>query len=379
MCLVPIRLVSGEKILWQNPRPASTRFCRPLKIEFMKETTDGSIKEKKRIDEQINNMRATSVMSQEREISVSHTLIFSMVDGKVCNSVTETTSAQRCFICGATSKEFNDIDEMLARSINTENLEFGISVLHAWLRTFEYPLHVGYILPIKKWQARDKDIKIVAENKARIQREFKEQCGLIIDKPKPGFGNRNDGNTARRFFQHSKVSSKITPVDEDFIKKLHVILIVISSGYEIDVKKFRIFSIDTARYLVAKYPWYYLPTTVHKLLMHGPEIVANAILPIGQLTEEAQEARNKDFKRYREHNARKCSREKTNADIFNFFLLSSDPVITSKRKLQDKKPHLPKEALDLLKSPEIYEDNCKPMSDSEVDIDDTDSDCEEFY
>ncbi|KAK5648374.1 hypothetical protein RI129_003266 [Pyrocoelia pectoralis] len=52
-CLVPIRLVCGEKIVWQNPRPASTRYCRPLKIEFIKESNDISIIEKKRIDDQI--------------------------------------------------------------------------------------------------------------------------------------------------------------------------------------------------------------------------------------------------------------------------------------------------------------------------------------
>jgi hypothetical protein len=36
--------------------------------------------------------------------------------------------------------------------------------------------------------------------------------------------------------------------------------------------------------------------------IHGLEIIESALFPIGQLTEKAQEARNKDFKRYREHN-----------------------------------------------------------------------------
>lgn len=97
-----------------------------------------------------------------------------------------------------------------------------------------------------------------------------------------------------------------------------------------------------------------MPPTLHKYFIHGPEIISSALLPIGQLTEEAQEARNKDFKKYREHYARKCSREKSNEDIFNFFLLSFDSLITSKRKLQKKKiQHLPKEVLDLLKSPTV--------------------------
>lgn len=38
--------------------------------------------------------------------------------------------------------------------------------------------------------------------------------GLIVDKPKPGFGSTNDGNTARTFFKNSAVSSEITGIDQ---------------------------------------------------------------------------------------------------------------------------------------------------------------------
>lgn len=350
-CIVPLRLTCGEKILWQNPRPASTRYCRPLKIEFVKESTEISLKEKKRVDDQIKHLRESTSIIQGKSLKISHNLIFAMIDGKVCNALTATTSTQKCYICGATSNTFNRIDEMIKRKIKTENLEFGLSILHGWIRMFECLLHISYKLPIKKWQARGNDKDIVSENKARIQKEFRERCGLIVDKPKPGFGNSNDGNTARRFFKTAELSAEITKIDIKLIKMMHIIMIVVSSGNEIDVEKFREFAHNTARYFVEQYPWYNMPPTLHKYFIHGPEIVASALLPIGQLTEEAQEARNKDFKQYRERYSRKCSREKTNEDVFNSFLLSSDPVITSKRKLPKKKlRHLPKEAVDLLKS-----------------------------
>ena len=48
-------------------------------------------------------------------------------------------------------------------------------------------------------------------------------------------------------------------------------------------------------------------------------------------------------------------REKSNRDIFNFFLLSSDPVITSKHKpTRTHFESLPKEALALLEAPTQY-------------------------
>ncbi|CAI6375633.1 unnamed protein product [Macrosiphum euphorbiae] len=373
-CIVPLRLQSGSKVVWQNPRPGSTRYCRPLKIAFMKENTRVSIDEKKRMDEQILNLEKSSILLDENTLVIKHNLTFTMIDGKVCNAVTGSTSTQKCYICNATCKDFNLIDEMIIRPIKMENLEFGISILHGWIRFFECLLHLAYKLPFKKWQARGSDKEIVAETKKKIQIEFKTKLGLIVDKPKPGFGNTNDGNTARRFFKNAEVSAEITNLDLDLIKKMHTILIVVSCGHDIDIEKFRKYALETAYYFVEKYPWYNMPPTLHKYLIHGPEIISHALLPIGQLTEEAQEARNKDFKKFREHHSRKCSRTKSNTDIFNFFLLSSDPVINSKRKLPQKKlSSLPKEAVDLLLPPSNHDINNDHEYDSEDD-DDLDDD-----
>lgn len=78
-----------------------------------------------------------------------------------------------------------------------------------------------------------------------------------------------------------------------------------------------------------------MPTSVHKVLVHGGEIIKSAILPIGQLGEEAQEAKNKDFKFILEHRSRKDSHEHTNEDLLNFLILSSDPIL-SENSLRSK-------------------------------------------
>lgn len=71
-----------------------------------------------------------------------------------------------------------------------------------------------------------------------------------------------------------------------------------------------------------------MPASVHTILIHGATVIESALLPIAkiyktnkskfkiinenlylrQLSEEAQEARNKDYKKYREHHLRKISR-----------------------------------------------------------------------
>ncbi|KAF2887662.1 hypothetical protein ILUMI_18511 [Ignelater luminosus] len=107
---------------------------------------------------------------------------------------TDTKSTMRGYICGTTSKEFNDLSKR--KDINEDSLQFGLSTLHARIRLFEGLLHVAYKLPVKKWQLRNKnDKQIVQQKKFEIQEEFRTQLGLIVDVPKAGFDNSNDGNT----------------------------------------------------------------------------------------------------------------------------------------------------------------------------------------
>lgn len=70
------------------------------------------------------------------------------------------TTHQKCYLCSATSRHFNNIDKILNKEISTSKCHFGISPLHGWIRSFECLLNLGYKLVIKQWQARG------AENKS---------------------------------------------------------------------------------------------------------------------------------------------------------------------------------------------------------------------
>jgi hypothetical protein len=97
-----------------------------------------------------------------------------------------------------------------------------------------------------------------------------------------------------------------------------------------------------------------MPTAVHKILIHGAQVINSALLPIGQMSEDAQECGNKYIKKYRTDFTRKCSREKTMEDLFSRLLLASDPYISSLRKLPCKKlKSLLPEAVQLLTAPSI--------------------------
>ena len=92
------------------------------------------------------------------------------------------------------------------------------------------------------------------------------------------------------------------------------------------------------------YPWYYMPATVHKILFHGAEIISSVALPVGSLSKEAQESRNKDYRYHRINNTRKFSRSATNEDVIHQMLASSDPWIWYLRPKTKTKDSLRNEA-----------------------------------
>lgn len=350
-CLVPLQLKCRSKIVWQNPTPSSPRYCRPIRIRFAKESTDLTNEEIEYMLSKIEQLENSQFINDGLSINVKHTLTLTMVDAKVCNAATQTSSTMRCYICGATSKQFNNLNNKMP--INIESLDFGLSILHARIRLFESVLHLSYKLPIRKWQIRSvSDKTTVQERKVTIQRRFRIETGLIVDVPKAGFGNSNDGNTSRRFFGDPQKAAEITGIDYNLIFRLKIILEVISSGYKVNLKKFADYCWDTAKVYVSLYDWHPMSPTMHKILMHGATVMEKALLPIGLLSEEAAEARNKHFRMYRHHFARKFSRVDCNVDIINRLLLSSDPLLTSLRpKPKSRKLPFSKEAISMLLPP----------------------------
>jgi hypothetical protein len=74
----------------------------------------------------------------------------------------------------------------------------------------------------------------------------------------------------------------------------------IATRFRINTDKFDAYARETAQLNIDTYSWY----------------------------EEAQEAKNKDFKFVREHHTRKISRISTNENLLHYLLLSSDPIVS---------------------------------------------------
>lgn len=138
-------------------------------------------------------------------------------------------------------------------------------------------------LHLKKWRVTEEYREEFSNNKKRIKNEFKTKTGLIIDQVKYGFGNTNDGNTARRLFSNSAVAAEITGVNKDLIEHFSIILRVMSCGMEINISTFQEHVTRTRDLYLLNYSWYNMPSSVHKVLVHGCEIIKFFDLPIGYI------------------------------------------------------------------------------------------------
>jgi hypothetical protein len=203
----------------------------------------------------------------------------------------------------------------------------------------------------------------VETRKQEIQDQFKEKLGLLVDIPKANFGNTNDGNTSRRFFENYEVSADIIKIDKGLIYRLRTILDTMCCGYKINVESFQKYSDGyTIGYIwyILLYGFYPMSPILHKVLRHGAEVIQHAILPIGQLSEEVAEARNKHIRQYRLNYSRKFSRVECNMDVLNRLLLTSDPLLTSLRTniyfKKNRKP-LYRDVLNLLSESDLLNEN----------------------
>lgn len=99
---------------------------------------------------------------------------------------------------------------------------------------------------------------------------------------KCGAGTTNDGNTARRFFANSDIAADITGINEELISNFGIILRVLSCGMTINRNTFKELLRVTRNIYLIHYGWYYMPSSVHKVLVHGCDVIDCFDLPIGK-------------------------------------------------------------------------------------------------
>ena len=144
-------------------------------------------------------------------------------------------------------------------------------------------------------------------------------------------------------------------VPEKLVENLGTIWGAMASGFAIDLDKFELLCQETKVLYFSSVGWYAMPSTLHKILEHGRQIIEECPVPLGLTNEEASESNNKVLRGFRLHHSRRTSWRHGVQDLFNRLMDVSDPIIqeaTSKSSARKQKPLSPA-ILALLKAPEL--------------------------
>ncbi|XP_067639602.1 uncharacterized protein [Eurosta solidaginis] len=215
--IVPLRLKDEASEYWKNPPPSSTILCRPILFQYEQESSELIKATVSDIKNQNAILEPTIIEIEEGNvIKIKHDLLLTMVDGKVLNLITNTTSTMKYPICKS-QKDFENVDDSITDELN---YEYGISPLHARIRCMEFVLKLAYTLPQQGEVFVDNTTCKEKQNRRKkiIQDAFYKEIGLRVDCPKYECGNTNDGNFLRRFFENDEVTAHITKVDRDIVK-----------------------------------------------------------------------------------------------------------------------------------------------------------------
>lgn len=144
-----------------------------------------------------------------------------------------------------------------------------------------------------------------------------------------GSGNTTTGGVCRKLLSDPKKLATILRIDEILVKNLSKILIIINSKERYDLDEFDALCSETYEIYITEYTWFPMSATLHKILVHSKAIMTALPLPVGFMSEQGAEARNKYYRQDRLHHSRKCSREANMYDVFTRALDTSDPMIAT--------------------------------------------------
>ncbi|KAI6653131.1 Dna-mediated transposase [Oopsacas minuta] len=128
------------------------------------------------------------------------------------------------------------------------------------------------------------------------------------------------------------------------INNLSAILRLYNSNRKVDTEGLDNVCRETYESILTNFSWAHVTPTLHKLLAHAPQIIAdhNDGFGLEDLSEEGLESWNKLVGRYRERLSRKFSFEDNVEDVFVRLISQSDPILASFRNItkNDSEPDL---------------------------------------
>lgn len=147
-------MTRSNKKMWLNPTPQSVRFGRPLRLAIEKETEDSIMREKQRLDLEIEELCPHSFsLPNGKTVVVDFDVYFSMIDGKCLNAITANKATTRCAVCYVSMDNFNQCADWNSM-FPADNLKHGLANLHCAIKTLVQLIKLSCRLPLETWTVR---------------------------------------------------------------------------------------------------------------------------------------------------------------------------------------------------------------------------------
>ena len=186
---------------------------------------------------------------------------------------------------------------------------------------------------------KDEDKEKINRRTKIVKDAFLNELGLKVDRPKEGGsgGNTNTGNVARKAFKNSQTTARICGVSTILVSNLDIIWRTLSFSKPIIPFQFDKICEKTLQQYMIDAGWYALPPTLHRVLVHGKDIIKATPIAIGITSEEGSEANAKFARKFMQHHTRKTAHKDTMFDLFHRLLDISDPFVVAQSFASNKK------------------------------------------
>lgn len=334
--ILDIKTASGQ-ILFQNDKPCSEKNTRPLFFSFEPETPELIQKVIADIKDSLYGTSSIEVYVNGDVFELNFCVQYeiTMIDGKVSNALLFNNATLRCPVCLLTSKDFENIAPgTYSNESNVNRYKISLNSLHSTFKLFEFLLKIvqnreKYNFLLLNPQASKIEInQVVKIAKKNYEEMFWLELKAAIDYIKPGYGSSTTGPNVQRALKDPQKCAQILDIDLQFVETIFNLCNLLRSKSKPEKSVW----MKNVKFAYKHYKENYshfcsLTPSIHKIFVHGWEIINHFEYGPGTYSEESQEAMNKVFRKVRLNHARKTSLKDMIYDIFVYFYCFTDPIV----------------------------------------------------
>lgn len=336
---VLLKISFNETIVYSNTKPCSIESTRPIFFTFEKENTELTKYVIEKIQDELKEVSDFFINQNGFLFSCQINAIgeVTMIDGKVTNDLLGNKSTLRCPVCLETYKIFKDISPNdFDHSQVKDRLSLCLNPLHSKFKIFEFLLECHrrkskYEFEKSNPNSSQTEIKAYMNDVVdSYKKSFYQLTKSRIDAVKVGYGTSNTGPNIKRAMNDPKNLSEILKFEIKFVENVVELYSMLGSFDKPNHDRWYNCVNDVFLYWKSNFSHFMsISPSMHKILVHGWDMINLRDMGPGFYSEESQERINKKLRDVRQNNTRKSSYKNMMEDMASYIYLSTDPIVNN--------------------------------------------------